>query len=133
MRIYLDFDGTVVEHNFPAVGEENPNAVKVISMLQRAGHDLILNTYRADIDLTYVQEAISFLNSNPNLSKPIDVFLPKKLDPNPFDLENAKICNQLYIDDIAEGIPLRRNIKLEYGMMVDWIELEKLFQAENII
>jgi len=78
MRIYLDFDGTIVEHNFPAVGEENPNAVKVISMLQRAGHDLILNTYRADIDLTYVQEAISFLNSNPNLSKPIDAFLPKK-------------------------------------------------------
>lgn len=133
MRIYLDFDGTVVEHNFPVVGEENPNAVKVISMLQRAGHDLILNTYRADIDLTYVQEAISFLNSNPNLSKPIDVFLPKKLDPKPFDLENAKICNQLYIDDIAEGIPLRRNIKLEYGMMVDWIQLEKLFQAKNII
>ena len=33
--------------------------------------------------------------------------------------------NQLYIDDIAEGIPMRRNIALEYGMMVDWIELEK--------
>ena len=133
MRIYLDFDGTVVEHHFPAIGAENPNAIKVISMLQLAGHDLILNTYRADIDLSYVHEALNFLNSHPNLYKPIETFLPKKLDPKNFNLENAKACNQLYIDDVAKGIPMRRNEALEYGMMVDWIALEKLLKKEQLI
>jgi hypothetical protein len=133
MRIYLDFDGTVVEHHFPAIGAENPNAIKVISMLQLAGHDLVLNTYRADIDLSYVHEALNFLNSHPNLFKPIETFLPKKLDPKNFNLENAKACNQVYIDDVAKGIPMRRNEALEYGMMVDWIALEKLLKKEQLI
>jgi hypothetical protein len=133
MRIYLDFDGTVVEHHFPAIGAENPNAIKVISMLQLAGHDLVLNTYRADIDLSYVHEALNFLNSHPNLFKPIETFLPKKLDPKNFNLENAKACNQLYIDDVAKGIPMRRNEALEYGMMVDWVALEKLLKKEQLI
>lgn len=133
MRIYLDFDGTVVEHKFPAVGEENPNAVKVISMLQRAGHDLILNTYRADIDLSYVQEALHFINCHPQLVEPVADYLPKKVEPQPFDLKNAKATNQLYIDDIANGIPLCRNKALEFGMMVNWFELEKLLREENII
>jgi hypothetical protein len=133
MRIYLDFDGTVVEHNFPAIGSENPNAIRVISMLQRAGHHFVLNTYRADIDLSYVQEALSFLNSHPQIEKPIESYLSKKLDPKPFDLENAKASNQLYIDDISEGIPLQRNRELEFGMMVDWYELEKIFKDNNLI
>jgi hypothetical protein len=102
-------------------------------MLQLAGHDLVLNTYRADIDLSYVYEALNFLNSHPNLFKPIETFLPKKLDPKNFNLENAKACNQLYIDDVAKGIPMRRNEALEYGMMVDWVALEKLLKKEQLI
>ena len=133
MRIYLDFDGTVVEHNFPAIGAENPNAIQVISLLQKAGHNIVLNTYRADIDISYVQEALSFLNSHPQLSMSIENYLPKKLDPKPFDLVIAKTANQLYIDDIAEGIPLCRNKVLEFGMMVDWAELERLLRTENLI
>ncbi len=133
MRIYLDFDGTVVEHNFPAIGAENPNAIKVISLLQKAGHDLVLNTYRADIDLSYVNEALNFLNSHPNLFKQIETFLPKKLDPKGFNLVNAKACNQLYIDDVSDGIPMRKNEALEFGMMVDWIEVEKILRSKKII
>ncbi len=133
MRIYLDFDGTVVEHNFPAIGAENPNAIHVISLLQKAGHNIVLNTYRADIDISYVQEALSFLNSHPQLSMSIENYLPKKIDPKPFDLVIAKTANQLYIDDISEGIPLCRNKVLEFGMMVDWAELERLLRNENLI
>jgi hypothetical protein len=133
MRIYLDFDGTVVEHNFPAVGAENPNAINVISLLQKAGHNIVLNTYRADIDISYVQEALSFLNSHPQLSMPIENYLTKKLDPKPFDLVIAKSANQFYIDDIAVGIPLCKNKVLEFGMMVDWAKLERFLRTENLI
>lgn len=125
MKIYLDFDGTVVEHYFPEIGAENPHAIKVIARLQAAGHEVVLNTYRADIDMQHVQEALDFIHSFDEIKKPIEKFLPKKLEPRSFDLDVAKESNQLYIDDIATGIPTRRNIVLEHGMMVDWLELER--------
>lgn len=125
MKIYLDFDGTVVEHYFPEIGAENPHAIKVIARLQAAGHEIVLNTYRADIDVQHVQEAMDFIHSFDEIKQPIEKFLPQKLDPRSFDLDIAKESNQLYIDDIATGIPMRRNIALEHGMMVDWLELER--------
>ena len=125
MKIYLDFDGTVVEHYFPEIGAENPHAIKVIARLQAAGHEIVLNTYRADIDVQHVHEALDFIHSFEEIQQPIKKILPQKLEPRSFDLDVAKESNQLYIDDIAEGIPMRRNIVLEHGMMVDWVELEK--------
>ena len=133
MKIYLDFDGTVVEHYFPEIGEENPHAIKVIARLQAAGHEIVLNTYRADIDMQHVQEALEFIHSFEEIQQPIEKFLPQKLDPRSFDLDLAKESNQLYLDDIAEGIPMRRNIVLEHGMMVDWVELEKKLEEAGII
>jgi hypothetical protein len=132
MKIYLDFDGTVVEHYFPEIGAENPHAIQVIARLQVAGHDIVLNTYRADIDQKHVQEALDFIHSFDEIKQPIEKFLPQKLEPRSFDLEVAKESNQLYIDDIAEGIPMRRNSVLESGMMVDWIELEKILEEAGL-
>lgn len=132
MKIYLDFDGTVVEHYFPEIGAENPNAIQVIARLQSAGHDIVLNTYRADIDQKHVQEALDYIHSFEEIQQPIEKYLPEKLEPRSFDLEVAKECNQLYLDDIAEGIPMRRNIVLEFGMMVDWIALEKILEEAGL-
>jgi hypothetical protein len=132
MKIYLDFDGTVVEHYFPEIGAENPNAIQVIARLQLAGHDIVLNTYRADIDQKHVKEALDYIHSFEEIKQPIEKFLPEKLEPRPFDLEAAKECNQLYLDDIAERIPMRRNIVLEFGMMVDWIALEKILEEAGL-
>ncbi|NBY40911.1 MAG: hypothetical protein EBQ66_08510 [Flavobacteriia bacterium] len=132
MKIYLDFDGTVVEHYFPEIGAENPNAIQVIARLQSAGHDIVLNTYRADIDQKHVKEALDYIHSFEEIQQPIEKFLPEKLEPRSFDLEVAKECNQLYLDDIAEGIPMRRNIVLEFGMMVDWIALEKILEEAGL-
>jgi len=132
MKIYLDFDGTVVEHYFPEIGAENPNAIQVIARLQSAGHDIVLNTYRADIDQKHVQEALGYIRSFEEIQQPIEKYLPEKLEPRSFDLEVAKECNQLYLDDIAEGIPMRRNIVLEFGMMVDWIALEKILEEAGL-
>lgn len=132
MKIYLDFDGTVVEHYFPEIGAENPHAIQVIARLQEAGHDIVLNTYRADIDQKHVYEALDYIHSFDEIQQPIEKFLPEKLDPRAFDIEVAKESNQLYIDDIAEGIPMRRNIVLESGMMVDWMALEKILEVAGI-
>ena len=133
MRIYLDFDGTVVEHYYPAIGAENPGALRIISLLQAKGHQITLNTYRADIDIETVHSALAYINASEYISDPITQFMPKKLDPKPFDIQAAIACNQLYIDDVSVGTPMRRNIALEYGMMVNWEELEQIFMKHGLI
>ena len=50
MLIQLDFDGTVVEFDYPKIGLLNPGSVEVIDKLRKAGHDIVLNTYRADLN-----------------------------------------------------------------------------------
>ena len=42
MTIAVDFDGTIVENRYPAIGRENPFAVRTLKMLQEEGHFLIL-------------------------------------------------------------------------------------------
>ena len=42
MIIAVDFDGTIVEHKYPAIGEEIPFATDTLKMLIREHHKLIL-------------------------------------------------------------------------------------------
>lgn len=57
LRIAVDFDGTIVEHRYPDIGEIIPGAFEVLRELQEKGHKLILWTVRDGIDL---QAAVDF-------------------------------------------------------------------------
>ncbi len=57
MRIAVDFDGTIVEHEYPKIGKAIPGAIDVLKELKAAGHDLILWTYRYGNTL---QEAVDY-------------------------------------------------------------------------
>lgn len=46
MTIAVDFDGTIVEHNYPKIGAERPFATDTLKMLIRDHHKLILWTVR---------------------------------------------------------------------------------------
>ena len=46
MKIAVDFDGTIVEHRYPEIGEEKPFAIETLKMLIRDRHQLILWTVR---------------------------------------------------------------------------------------
>ncbi len=46
MIISVDFDGTVVEHRYPKIGEEIPHATEVLKKLQADGHKLVMWTVR---------------------------------------------------------------------------------------
>lgn len=46
MVIAVDFDGTIVEHRYPKIGEEVPFAVETLKLLQQDKHRLILWTVR---------------------------------------------------------------------------------------
>ena len=42
MVIAVDFDGTIVEHRYPNIGEEKPFAIETLKMLIRDHHQLRL-------------------------------------------------------------------------------------------
>lgn len=46
MVIAVDFDGTIVEHRYPRIGEEVPFAVETLKLLQQDKHRLILWSVR---------------------------------------------------------------------------------------
>jgi len=57
MNIAIDFDGTIVEHRYPAIGKVRPFAFETMKLLQREGHQLILWSYRSGKEL---EAAIDF-------------------------------------------------------------------------
>ncbi len=138
MTIFLDFDGTVVEHAYPKIGRANFGCIEVIKKLQDAGHRIILNTYRADLNDGTLEEAQSLLNDKYWMIlkdrdqfetfelKSITEFTTKKIHPHPFNWDSILKSDELYIDDIAQGIPLKPAAMVK-GNMVDWDELDKQF------
>ena len=55
--IAVDFDGTIVEDKYPAIGKPLMFAFETLQMLQEDGHRLILWTYRSGKEL---EEAVDF-------------------------------------------------------------------------
>lgn len=127
MKIKLDFDGTVVVHRYPNMGNVVPFAIRVIEKLKNAGHKIILNTYRADCNDGTLEEAINFLQKHDiDLS---ESYNNRKEHPNYWDWEFFEANDMIFIDDICEGIPMMR---MENSWVVDWRELDKQFKEKKI-
>ena len=60
MIIAVDFDGTIVEHRYPSIGQELPFAIETLRKLASEGHRLILWTVREG---QYLDEAVEFCRS----------------------------------------------------------------------
>ena len=112
--IVLDFDGTVVKHRYPAVGEDI-GAVPVLRKLVQNGYYLILNTMRSrnSEGEDTLQPAIDWFASNA-----ISLF---GVNENPDQKEwtsSPKVYGNIYIDDGALGAPLKVD---EIGTpYIDW-------------
>ena len=59
--IAVDFDGTIVEHDYPKIGKEMMFAFATLKELQKKGHKLILFTYRIG---TLLDEAVEYCKKN---------------------------------------------------------------------
>ena len=57
MIIAVDFDGTIVEHRYPAIGNEIPFAIETLKRLSEERHRLILWSVREG---KLLEEAVSF-------------------------------------------------------------------------
>ncbi len=93
MRIAVDFDGTIVEHKYPEIGEELLFAFQTLKELQKQGHQLILWTYRAGKEL---DEAVEFCKKNELEFYAVNKNYPEE---NFDDSISRKIDADIYIDD----------------------------------
>ena len=71
--IAVDFDGTIVEHKYPAIGREKPFAIDTLKQLSFEGYKLILWTAR---DGNLLEEAVEFCRANPPDIALLDVKMP---------------------------------------------------------
>ena len=93
MKIAVDFDGTIVENKYPAIGKPKLFAFETLSALQEKGHFLILWTYRGGKKL---DEAVAYCKENG-----IEFYAVNKNYPEEkFDESiSRKIAADIYIDD----------------------------------
>jgi hydroxymethylpyrimidine pyrophosphatase-like HAD family hydrolase len=106
MIIAVDFDGTIVKHRYPKIGDEIPFAIDTLKALQKDGHLIIMWTYRAGDKL---DEAVQFCRDRGFEFYAVNKSFPEEV----FEVDNSsrKINADLFIDD--------RN----YGGLPDWGEM----------
>lgn len=123
--IGVDFDGTVVEHEFPEIGAPVPGAFVWLKRWQEAGAKLILWTMRSDGRTGTGKE------NGPVLTDAVE-FCRKHgvefwgVNENPTQKSwtcSPKAYCHIYVDDAAFGCPLRENMRLGGRPYVDWSEV----------
>ena len=111
--IAVDFDGTIVEDEYPGIGKPQLFAFDTLKKLQEKGHRLILWTYRNG---KHLDDAVAFCETNGitfyavNKSFPEESFDPKY---------SRKINADYFIDD--------RNI----GGLMGWGEIYQMLVSET--
>ena len=100
MIIAIDFDGTIVEHRYPAIGRIRPFAFEALKGLQTKKHQLILWSHRSGNEL---EEAVEFCRSHNLEFYAVNKNYPEeKWNKN----DSRKILADIYIDDRnLRGLP----------------------------
>jgi hydroxymethylpyrimidine pyrophosphatase-like HAD family hydrolase len=108
-----DFDGTIVEDQYPAIGKEKRFAFMTLKALQKEGHQLILWTYRSG---DFLEEAVEFCRQNGVEFYAVNRSYPEEvLDESQM---SRKIRADVFIDD--------RNI----GGFVEWGKVWQIISDE---
>jgi hydroxymethylpyrimidine pyrophosphatase-like HAD family hydrolase len=96
--IAVDFDGTIVEHDYPKIGDEMLFAFDTLKALQKQGHKLILWTFRTG---QYLDEAVAYCKSNGIEFYAVNKNFPEE---NPQDPKTSRKVNaDIFIDDRNVG------------------------------
>ena len=117
MKIAVDFDGTIVEHRYPAIGKEKPFAIDTLKQLALEGNELILWTSR---DGQLLQDAIDFCHKRGldfygiNSNRPVGSLFEGRTGST-----SVKVVADVYIDDKnLGGLP-------DWGTIYEMIMLKK--------
>jgi hydroxymethylpyrimidine pyrophosphatase-like HAD family hydrolase len=97
IKIAVDFDGTIVEHEYPGIGKEKLFAFRTLKELEKRGARLILWTIRTGKEL---DEAVEYCRNNG-----IEFYAINKNYPEEIFSEEVsrKINADIFIDDKNVG------------------------------
>lgn len=93
LKIAIDFDGTIVEHQYPEIGKEKLFAFQTLKELEKKGARLILWTFRTGPEL---EAAVEYCRKNGIEFYAVNKNYPEEL---PDESVSRKIDADLYIDD----------------------------------
>lgn len=110
MTIAVDFDGTIVSHEYPKIGKEIPFATQTLKMLINDGHKLILWTVREG---KLLDEAIQWCHEHG-----IDFYAVNKDYPEEEKENNNHFSRKLKVDMWIDD----RNV----GGLPDWGTIYRL-------
>lgn len=97
IKIAIDFDGTIVDHEYPAIGKEKLFAFNTLKELNKMGARLILWTFRCGKEL---DDAVEFCRKNGIEFYAVNKNYPEEV----FDETiSRKIDADIYIDDKNVG------------------------------
>lgn len=111
IAIAVDFDGTIVEHKFPAIGQPVPNAIEWIKKWSEKGAKIILWTVRSG---DYLEHALDYVAQNE-----IELFGVNKNPEQQHFSHSPKAYAAIYVDDAAFGCPLHQPTGFD-SPVVNW-------------
>ncbi|MDR3328283.1 MAG: hypothetical protein LBT04_09290 [Prevotellaceae bacterium] len=123
MIIAVDFDGTIVEEAYPAIGKPVPFAIEVLKRLQEEEHhQLVLWTVREG---KLLEDAVQYCRG-----RGIEFYAINSLFPGEVDFEiSRKIAADVFIDDRSiGGLP---DWGLIYRMITKNETWETIFAMQN--
>ncbi len=131
--IGIDFDGTVVTHEYPNMGND-VGAVPVLKLLVANGHKLMLWTMRSN-RLTIsgrntLEEALKWFEDN---EIPLWGINENLLQTQTGWSTSNKQAYDLLIDDMALGCPLKYDTNLSLRAFVDWEETKEILEQKRLI
>lgn len=129
--IAIDFDGTIVKHNFPFIGDLIPEAKEVINALYNKGHTILIWTVRS-ITNDAVGKMKKFLDNNGVKYHNINENAEEILNDPAWENFSPKIYADLYIDDRGLGCPVICPTGESYPH-VDWVEIECRLREGGIL
>lgn len=92
--ISVDFDGTLVEANYPNIGNLREGAIEYMNKLYDEGYGIVINTCRAGL---MEADAINFLNRNKIPYHYVNCNFPHLVEF--YKSDSRKISADVYIDD----------------------------------
>lgn len=126
--VVIDFDGTIVEHAFPHIGEPLPLAFEVIKEIKEAGYKIILWTCREDdsqlVHNSYLTHAVEFCRQNGVEFDAVNESIPSE-DFRPEGFTLRKPYAMFHIDDKNfGGFPgwhiVRKVLIEKHTLKVEW-------------
>ena len=117
--VAVDFDGTCVMHEYPDIGADVPNAVRVLKRLDANEVRIILWTIRSG---NYLLDAMRWFRQ-----REIGIWAVNKNPQQRMWSKSPKAYAPVYIDDAALGCPLILSADSERPY-ADWSAIEKLLE-----